>query len=200
MPPAQGEKKTLVHNLSSLDLTTQEEKVLGYGLSFVPTPRYNAFKTRVDMFKLVCLLKLRSFFGERECAGTNALRSRSTFVPNISDHAIQTFEKVVLRDISQLEKQHSRSFYNLTQQERQLLSNLAKNKEVVIKPADKGGRLVLLDKKDYTFEVYRQLGDESFYQQLRADPTLRFYNILKVISQEGLCLDYIDLNLMKFLL
>lgn len=138
MPPAQGEKKTLVHNLSSLDLTTQEDKVLGYGLSFVPTPRYNAFKTRVDMFKLVRLLKLRSFFGERECAGTNALRSRSTFVPNISDHAIQTFEKVVLRDISQLEKQHSRSFYNLTQQERQLLSNQQRIRKWLLSRLTKG--------------------------------------------------------------
>lgn len=152
------------------------------------------------MFKLVCLLKLRSFYGERNFARANVLRPRSTFVPNVSDHAIQTFEKVVLRDISLLEKRHSRTFYNLTQQGRQVLSNLLKNKEVIIKPADKGGGLVVLDKKDYVSEVCRQVGDENFYHQLWADPTSRYYNILKVILQEGLALDYIDTNLMNFLL
>lgn len=49
----------------------------------------------------------------------------------------------------------------------------------MIKPADKGGGLVLLDRKDFKFEVYRQLEDEVFYRKLHTDPTQDTVTFLK---------------------
>lgn len=66
------------------------------GFDFIPTPKYNAFKMRVNFFKLVRQLKLRSFFRERAKPKENVFKVKSTFIPNITDHNIQTFERVVV--------------------------------------------------------------------------------------------------------
>lgn len=52
-PPIQERQKdNIVINLSSRPLTSIERKVLNFGLSFVPTPGYNSFRSRIDLFKL----------------------------------------------------------------------------------------------------------------------------------------------------
>lgn len=49
----QRQEETLICNLSMESLTPSEEKVLNYGLGFVPTLGYNAFRTQIDFFKLI---------------------------------------------------------------------------------------------------------------------------------------------------
>lgn len=45
---------------------------------------------------------------------------------------------------------------------------------MVIKPADKGGSIVVMDTQYYDQEIYRQLQNQSFYTKLRGDPTNNF--------------------------
>ena len=52
---------------------------------------------------------------------------------------------------------------------------------IIIKPADKGGAIVVMNRKDYIAEGLRQLNDEKFYQKLEEDPTME--NHSKVIDQ-----------------
>ena len=42
---------------------------------------------------------------------------------------------------------------------------------IVIKPADKGGATVIMNRDDYVKEGMRQLADSKFYKQLESDPT-----------------------------
>lgn len=51
---------------------------------------------------------------------------------------------------------------------------MSKNQEVIIKPADKGGGIVLMNRCDYNMEIRRLLSDVMFYKQLPIDPTRRF--------------------------
>lgn len=51
------------------------------------------------------------------------------------------------------------------------IESLRKRKELVIRPADKGGGVVLQSKEKYMAEIDRQLGDGNTYQQLRSNPT-----------------------------
>ncbi|XP_078093251.1 uncharacterized protein LOC144508913 [Mustelus asterias] len=60
---------------------------------------------------------------------------------------------------------------NITQAQRNALHALKTNCNIVIKPADKGGAIVILNRTDYCKEVYRQLNNEEHYRQLPADPT-----------------------------
>ena len=65
-------------------------------------------------------------------------------------------------DLSLL-KVHSPPIQNLTKQERIALTELKNNTEIVIKPADKGSAVVVMDRNDYIQEGLRQLSDENFY-------------------------------------
>lgn len=170
------------------------------GFGYIPTPRYNAFRTRVDLFKLVRQLKLRSFFGDSPGVTGVRFRPRSTFIPCAYDQCISTFEKVVLRDIELMERKPLKTLNNLSADERQALNQLANDNSIVIKPAYKGGGVVILNRTDYEAEVCRQLEDTTSYVKLQNDPTKAFTNSIRVLIQEGLALDYIDKTLSEFLI
>ena len=60
---------------------------------------------------------------------------------------------------------------NLTKGEREAILQLKQNVELVIKPADKGSAVVLLDLEDYLAEGYKQLSDTNTYRKLETCPT-----------------------------
>ena len=60
---------------------------------------------------------------------------------------------------------------NLTKSECEALLNLQKRNDIIITKADKGGRVVILDIKDYIDEANRQLNNTNNYEQLDFDPT-----------------------------
>lgn len=111
-------------------------------------------------------------------------KSRTYFILNASDHNIQTFERVVLRDIAIMENQRKKIKYNISRDKRIALMNLTRDKDIIIKQADKGGGVLILDKKDYETEVFRQLQDQTSYCKLQRDPTKDYSNVLKVIVRE----------------
>lgn len=55
---------------------------------------------------------------------------------------------------------------NLPSDERSCLQSLISNDDVVIRPADKGGRWVILNAESYNHECSHQLGNEAFYRRL----------------------------------
>ncbi|CAH2285974.1 Hypothetical predicted protein, partial [Pelobates cultripes] len=50
------------------------------------------------------------------------------------------------------------------------LKELQTNKEIIIKPSDKGGGVVIQSRDQYMKEIYRQLDDQSTYKELKSDP------------------------------
>ncbi|CAJ0959949.1 unnamed protein product, partial [Ranitomeya imitator] len=56
------------------------------------------------------------------------------------------------------------------EQERQALHGLQIDKNLIIKPADKGGALVIMNKSDYLLEIRRQLDNPTIYVKLPRDP------------------------------
>ncbi len=61
---------------------------------------------------------------------------------------------------------------NLTPSERQALKDLAHNCEIIIRPADKGRLIVVMDTNMYIAEMKRQLSNDTL-QTLLHDPTGR---------------------------
>lgn len=55
---------------------------------------------------------------------------------------------------------------NLTRQEQKSLETLRRLPSIVIKPADKGSAMVIMDRTDYVHEAQRQLQDPTYYQPL----------------------------------
>ena len=55
---------------------------------------------------------------------------------------------------------------NLTAQQLKTIKELRSNEDIIIKPADKGGAIVVMTTEAYKAEVYRQLNNENYYQPL----------------------------------
>lgn len=79
----------------------------------------------------------------------------SSFLPNIQDASIVTFEKQVLKELTALEACRIRTRHNISKEQRIHLEQLAQDKSITIKPADKGGGIVILDKDTYTGEALK---------------------------------------------
>ena len=60
---------------------------------------------------------------------------------------------------------------NLNKRERVALKGLSSNKDIIIKPADKGGATVILNIGDYIAEAMRQLNNEEYYKRVEEDLT-----------------------------
>ena len=60
---------------------------------------------------------------------------------------------------------------NLTNEQRSGLLELTKNPDIIIKKADKGSAVVVMNTKDYLREGYRQIVDQNFYTRIDKDPT-----------------------------
>ena len=92
------------------------------------------------------------------------------------DLYINTFRK---HSQAHILKVKHKSFDNLKPNERSAIKTLKMNQDIVIKPADKGGATVILNKSDYITEGNRQLKNKENYSSLSGDPTKHFTEELK---------------------
>lgn len=49
---------------------------------------------------------------------------------------------------------------------------LSKNRDIIIRPADKGGATVILNTTDYLQQAKRQLDNDMYYRKIKEDSTL----------------------------
>ncbi|CAJ0964623.1 unnamed protein product, partial [Ranitomeya imitator] len=152
----------------------------------------------MDLLRFFRLLRLKVHFASSPSASTTVctnpmsimslgLRNKSSFRPPYGSHAVETFIGFIqdsfhtLRD--DIEKGRLHYPPNLSPTEHQAFMALQKDSTLVIKPADKGGALVVMDKIQYIKEIHRQLDDTSVYDRLSRDPTSEirvFYTLPKI--------------------
>lgn len=65
------------------------------------------------------------------------------------------------------------------------LKSLCDRKDLVVRPADKGGGIVMMDKSDYVTEMYRILEDHDTYKELPSNPTNQFKKDLDKLVTKG---------------
>ena len=183
----------LVVNLTDRILTPIEKRVLNLGLGFVPTPSVDLFSLNCELQKNFRKIKLQVFFADKpNTTETNTgLRPPSTFSPPNSElpPEVLTFERSVLSDVSKINQ--SNFFQNLSRNERNTLQALGNDPTLVIKPADKGGGIVLLTPDMYRTECLRLLSDSDSYLPLRNDPTKRLQTSIKSMVCEAEAMGWI---------
>lgn len=185
-----------VFNLSSKTLNASHLSVLNKGLSFVPTTQPNDFDIKVDLFKFFRSIRLREFFATTQSSPSQLnwvtpepsnshtqtlFRPKSDFTPPVNRNAsIETFCRLVDQDATELLKtKHKFNIHsNLSSEEKKALKDLQTDKSIIIKPADKGGAIVVLNRSDYVNECEKQLTMDLFYEQLPGDPTRSFQNVI----------------------
>ena len=86
------------------------------------------------------------------------MKSVSTPIRELIDHDLRSF-----RD---LRPRRLKGEGNITIPQQQALKMLKSRDEIIIKPADKGGQIVLQDRANYVLEATRQLQDITYYRPL----------------------------------
>lgn len=117
--------------------------------------------------------------------------SKSQFIPNITDPMISAFERLIQRDIAHLEKRPCKFKHNLTLAERTALDSLRSDNSIIIKEADKGGAVVLMDREVYINEINKQLDDGDFYERITQDPGKQVKTLIQTVLLEATNLGYI---------
>ncbi|XP_069464765.1 uncharacterized protein [Ambystoma mexicanum] len=166
-----------IFNLANAQLTATQISVLTKGLSFVPSDNTDWYNTEMEIRRFLRTVRLRTFFKEHvtnEDPNDTGLHPKSSFSPseNQVPSDLLTFERCVLRDLRSLSKRkHNHRQQNITRAEREGLYELAKKSELVIKPADKGGGIVIMKSEQYFQMVMDLLKDTQSYKLLKKDPT-----------------------------
>ncbi|CAF5049984.1 unnamed protein product, partial [Rotaria sp. Silwood1] len=116
--------------------------VLSKGLKFVPTPRaINTVTTIVNCEK--------------------ALFSTPTLIKNAAISEVSTF----------IQKWKKPRKFNMNNEEIKILNEIKQIQDIVIVQADKGGKIVIMDKNDYIDKIEEKLNDKNVYKRINKDPT-----------------------------
>lgn len=157
--------------------------VLSRGLNFCPaTGHFDEFQLLTDLDNFARNLRLREFFHDRAATGDSSLAlpsSKHWTPPSQRDKYLDLYIEAIQRDVIQAYKQKTPFHRNMRQEELKAVETLRKRTDITIKPADKGGAIVVMNTADYIEEALRQLNDRTFYRRLDADPTKDFKRILK---------------------
>lgn len=122
-----------------------------------------------------------------ESAPTNQLIHPSTgwTPPSGQERFLEGYRSQTLHDLEDELTKSRPVKYNTTFEERKSLQTLRRNEDIIIKPADKGGSIVIMNKEDYIKEANRQLDNRQHYRKLYTDPTIAWKQEIDEILQAG---------------
>ena len=153
-------RKTTITNLSSYNLSEAERNLLGKGLNFIATPpREHPATILQDYLLFDQKLRLRYYFEDKETKSqeqpiSSILKCSTGWTPPGSED--QNFDSY--RHLTQCELLNELNIaptykrFNLPKAERNAIKSLANYDNNTIKPADKGGKIVIQDTMDYIKE------------------------------------------------
>lgn len=177
-----------VENLSSRILEANELSLLSKGLSFSPTPKFNQIELVEDVQSFVRKTRIKYILSQKPLEGTatdepmtnclSKFKDQSDWDPDPlpADHPLEQFLNVLISNVSSpdFKLNLKRPQQNLTKEEFVALNCLKNDKNIIILPADKGDKIVIMNIIDYINEAARQLSDDSVYELLNKDPTRKF--------------------------
>ena len=176
--------------------------LLSRGLTFCPSPRHidwSQVKADINDFSR---LRLKEYFYDQDKnkdLKPNPFYIKSSWTPPPNrDPVLDLYIDTIERDIMTAKPTGIRD--NLTRRERQALKKLKHGTNFVIKPADKGSGTVVMSRKDYMNECYRQLNDNKFYEKLDKDPTQTIDTRARILLGRLLKENEIDSDTYKYLL
>lgn len=169
-------------------------KLLDKGIKYARPNTFNKFESYMDVHKFTRKLNIKRFFHNQHTSNQpsntsttvvefkhSGLKNNSLFNPPGNSGAIDVFKNLVLADLEKIKVKNS----NVSKKEQKIVNKIQKRKDLVVRPADKGGGLVLIKKEMYLEELTKQLQDDTTYEKLRGDPTNRFKLKLADLLQEG---------------
>lgn len=151
--------------------STEQFQLLNRGLTFIPTIDINKnqkMQLELDIQTYHRKVKLATFFKNSEKSAPRPFTPLSIWTPP-PEKLPEEVHVLIKKDIQEF-KRHFRFYQekpNLSENEVKALKDLIRCKHIVIKPADKGSSVVILDRDQYIMEVNRQLSNPTYYKKLQ---------------------------------
>ena len=186
-----------VVNQSNHVLSPDETTLLSRGLGFCPTaPQIDPLQLEKDLSQFNRRMRLKDHFSptdpdvilsqEPDDYTPNPFKEKSTWTPKNCTPHLSVYHENVVKDIKKATTS-KRKRDNLSSGERQALRQLRSNTNVVIKSADKGGAVVVMNRTDYVAKGESHLMDDSTYTLLKSDPVKKHIKqIQKAISDTNI--------------
>ena len=158
---------------SNVTLTDNETQLFARGLGFCLSPRHidwTEVNADCDEFARGHL-RITEFFHDYTTDNqSDPFYPKSLWTPPTDrDGALNAYLIDVKHDL--LTTKHRRIHDNLPKDQRRALRLLKQRHDIVIKSANKGSATVIMDRKWYLDECYRQLNNPTFYEQQDTDLT-----------------------------
>lgn len=183
----EGYKNVMILS-KNVKLTVPQLSLLNRGLNFIPTRGSNRHirpQSRLDLQCYHRRLKLLSYFGDDDQTVKQPFTPASNWTPpepNVPTH----IRNLIQLDLNYFENSFRvlRMDSNLTPDENLALKELMQNKKIIIKPADKGSVVVVMDIKQYLWEGHRQLNDTRYYSKLIKPIYTETFGLITKIFQQ----------------
>ncbi len=169
--PRKGAHRLFVNLSKHFSVSPSQSSLLTKGLTFIPSVQKikdSKHQLRLDLQKYQRRIKLEVFFeGKKVKKQKLPFTHNSDWTPSLSS---------LPKQVAQLIKADEDAFKNLNwslkprpnlqREELRALNTLKNLKEIVIKPADKGNAIVIMDREQYVWEGERQLNISDHYKPL----------------------------------
>ena len=163
--------KTIVNLSQKFTLSTAQHTLLNKGLTFIPTldlMKDCKKQLKLDLQTYHRRIKLECFFEGKNKTKKPPFTPKSNWSPKLSQ---------LPPSISQIIRADEYAFQtlnwgylvkpNLEKDEFKALKQLRSDKHIVLKPADKGNAVVIMDRDQYIWEGERQLNNKDHYVKLQ---------------------------------
>lgn len=178
--------------------------VLEKGLSFVPTldlskGQKNQFK--LDLQNYHRKVALATYFRDSEeyIKGPFKIPSNWTPPPEKLPIEVQLLIDQDLKDFKKYFKVYEEK-PNLELTEIEAIKQLREAKHIIMKPADKGSAVVIMDREQYIFEVNRQLNDKVYYKKLQEPIYLETVPMVQEIVEKLKTRRFVNYRQAKYLI
>ena len=192
----------VVVNLSDRVLTLTESAVLNKGLNFCITNQNNNLVDKTldpEIDKFIRTLQLRCMFRDQN-SDQKPFTGNPNWKPPPSkcNNAISGFEQFIRKNVRQLFFQN-KTRQNISKFDRKALLTLSKDKNIIIKKADKGGSIAVLNSEQYKNKMLVMLADAKTYTLTDAIDLNKAKNDVDVTIEKLLALQFIDKSQKRFL-
>ena len=156
--------KPSIINLSTYKLTTEQIDILKLGLKFCPTPKSNITELKGDLKEFERKFRLLEMFHNTDAKDNSLVKNKSNFHPNkgLNKDLDAFFDKLGNIDL----KENKNVKNNLSHEQQKALEELKNNSEIVIKEADKGSAIVIMDREYYKEKIQTMLEDPQSYRPI----------------------------------
>ena len=159
-----------VVNPSNVTLTDNETQPLARGFGFSPSTRnIDWTEVNADFDEFARSLRITKFFHDFTTDNqSDPFHPKSLWTPPTDRDVALTS---TLLNMTYFTTKHSRIHDNLPKAQRRALPLLKQRHDIVIKSADKGSAIMIIERKWYLDECHHQLNNPTFYEQQDTDLT-----------------------------